>query len=66
MFPPIVTAVGQARLDDLYRQARRDALLRAARQARRAARQQSGHPRPGILAAVSALARRPTPAPESS
>jgi hypothetical protein len=62
MFPPIVTDVGQARLDDLYRQARRDALVRAARHARRAAKQQSGHPRPGILAAVSALARRPGPA----
>ncbi len=66
MFPPIVTAVGQARLDDLYRQARRDALVRAARQARRAAKQQSGHPRPGILAAVTALARRFGPAPEIS
>jgi hypothetical protein len=64
MFPPIVTAVGQARLDDLYREARRDALARAARQARRSARQQSGHPRQGLLAAVTALARHPRPAPE--
>jgi hypothetical protein len=66
MFPPIVTAVGQARLDDLYREARHDALARAARRARRAARRQSGHPRPGILDAVTALARRPRTAPESS
>lgn len=66
MFPPIATAVGQARLDDLHREAHRDAQVRAARRARRAAKQQSGHPRSGILAAVTALARRPGPAPESS
>jgi hypothetical protein len=66
MFPPILSAVGQARLDDMYRQARRDALARAARQARRTAKQQSGQHGPGILAAISVLARRPGPAPESS
>lgn len=66
MFPPIVTAVGQTRLDDLHREAQRDALARAARQARRAAKQQSGHGRAGLLAAVTALARRTRPAPESA
>jgi hypothetical protein len=65
MFPPNVTAVAQARLDDLHRQAQHDALARAARRARRAAKQQSGQNRPGILAAVAALVRRPGPAPQS-
>jgi hypothetical protein len=60
-----VQALGQARLAELHSQAQRDALARAARQARRAARQ-SGYRQPGILTAVTAWARRPGPAPESS
>lgn len=40
-------ALSQARLADLYDQARRDALARAARRAHRARRQQSRAVRPG-------------------
>jgi hypothetical protein len=61
-----VQALGQARLAELHRQAHRDALARAARQARRVRRQQSGHRGPGILSAVTAWARRPRPAAEGS
>jgi hypothetical protein len=66
MFLPIVTAVGQSRLDDLHRQAQRDALIRAARRVRRAQRPQSGHRAPRLLAVVAGRARRPEPAPGSS
>ena len=58
-----VQALGRAHLAELQRQAQRDTLARAARQARR---QQSGHRAPGILNAVTAWAHRPRPAPESS
>jgi len=61
-----VQALAQARLAELHQQAQRDALVRAARQVRRARRQQSGYHAPGILAAMTAWARRPRPAPESS
>jgi len=61
-----VQALGQARLTELHRQAHRDALARAARQASRARRQHPGHRGPAILAAVTAWARRPRPAPEGS
>ena len=44
-----VQSLGQARLAGLHDQARRDALVRAARQARRARRQQSRAVRPGAL-----------------
>jgi hypothetical protein len=70
MYPPNILAVGQARLDDLHEQARRDTLARAARRARRgqrrARRQRPGHRASGLLAAVARWARRPRPAPESS
>jgi hypothetical protein len=52
-------ALGQARLDDLHEQARRDALARAASRARRAWRQCSAHRTPGVLAALIRWARRP-------
>ena len=58
-----VQALGRAHLAELHRQAQRDALARAARKARG---QQSGHRAPGILAAMTAWARRPRPTPESS
>jgi hypothetical protein len=60
-----IQALGQARLAQLRGQAQRDALARAARQARRARAQHPGHRAPGILAAVTARARHPRPAPES-
>ena len=66
MHPTTTQALGQARLADLHRQAQRDALARAARQARRGRRQQSGGHGSGILAARTGRARRPRPAPESS
>jgi hypothetical protein len=44
-----VQALGQARLAGMHDQARRDALVRAARQARRARRQRSRAVRPGAL-----------------
>ena len=56
-------ALGRAHLAELHRQAQRDALARGARRTRR---QEPGHRTPGILAAVTAWARRPRPAPESS
>ena len=66
-----VQALGQAHLAELRTQAQRDALARAARQARRASRRRSGHPGSGhpgsgVRSAVTAWARRPGPAPESS
>ncbi len=44
---PTVQALGQAQLADLHDHARRDALVRAARRARRAQRQRSRTVRPG-------------------
>ena len=58
-----VQALAQAHQAELQRQARRDALARADRQARR---QQSRHRAPEIMAAVTVWARRPRPTPESS
>jgi hypothetical protein len=60
-----VRVLGRARLADLYHQAQRAALARAARQGRRARRQQPGDHSPGRFVAVTAWARRPRPAPES-
>jgi hypothetical protein len=57
-----VQALGRAHLAELHRQAQRDTLARAARKARR---QRSGHRAPGVVAAVTAWARRPRPAPGS-
>jgi hypothetical protein len=59
-------ALGRAHLADLHRQAQRDALARAASQARRSRRQEPRHRMPGILNSVTAWARRPRPGPESS
>jgi hypothetical protein len=56
-------ALGRAHLAELHREARRDALARAARRARR---QEPRHRARGILTAVTAWAHRPRPAPESS
>ena len=66
MHPTTWRALGQARLADLHRQAQRDALARAARQARRARRQPPGYPAPRLLAALTSWARRPRPAPGNS
>lgn len=52
MFPSIVTRVGQAWLDDLHRQARRDGL------ARRARRHQHRHRVPGLVALPARWAHR--------
>jgi hypothetical protein len=59
-------ALGRAHLAELHRQARRDALASAARQGRRARRQEPPHRMPRILNSMTAWARRPRPAPESS
>ena len=54
-----VQALGQARLADLHDQARRDALVRAARRARHA--RKHGTPRaPGLLAGLTRRAGTPT------
>lgn len=66
MLPTTMQALGQARLADLHRQAQGAALARAARQARRARRNQPGYRATGILAALTAWARRPAPEPENS
>lgn len=50
MVPPIVYAVGQARLAEAHEQAQRDALARAVR---RAHRNQHGHRAPGLLTVVA-------------
>jgi len=63
MYHTTVRALGRAHLVELQRQAQRGELARAARKARG---QQSGHRAPGILAAMTAWARRPRPTPESS
>jgi hypothetical protein len=63
MTPTTMQALGQARLADLHHQAQRAALARAARRARR---QQPGYRATGILAALTAWARRPAPEPENS
>ena len=59
MFHSVVQAVGQARLADLHREAQRDALAHAARQARRARRHQPGVPPVSRRGAAGALRRRP-------
>ena len=61
---PMTIYVGQARLADFHEEAERDALARAARQARRAQRSRSGQHNTGLLAAVTHRARRHGPAPE--
>lgn len=58
MFHSIAHAVGQARLADLHREAQRDALAHAARQARRARRRQAGTPVVSPRGAAGALRRR--------
>lgn len=58
-------ALGQARLAELRDQARREALVRAGRRARRARRQHPAHRTPRLLAALVRQAPRPGPAPES-
>ena len=55
----IAQALGQARLDDWHRQARRDALARAGRQALRASRQQTPRSAPVLVAALTRWARGP-------
>jgi hypothetical protein len=57
-----VQALGRAHLAELQCQAQRDALARAARQARR---QRSRRRAPAILTVMTAWARRPRPAPQS-
>lgn len=65
MFPHTAAALAQARLAELHDQARRDALVRAARRARRAQRQPTPHRAKALLAALTRWARRPGTAPES-
>jgi hypothetical protein len=62
MYPPNAQALGQARLADFHRQARRAALARAARRTRRHQRRERA---PGALALLTGWANRPRPAPES-
>jgi hypothetical protein len=62
MDPTMIRHLALARLDDLHRQARRDALARAARQTRRAQSQHSGYHRSGLVAVITGRAHpRPTP-----
>jgi hypothetical protein len=49
MDPIMIRHLAEARLADLHRQARRDALARAARHTRRAQRQHSGHHRSALV-----------------
>ena len=59
-----VQALGQTRIAELHDQARRDALVRAARQARHA-RKHATPRAPGLLAGLTRRARPPGPAPGS-
>jgi hypothetical protein len=63
MDPSTVYHLGHVRLAELHRQAERDALVRAARRARR---HQSGHRAPGLLAVVARWSRRLGLAAQSS
>jgi hypothetical protein len=65
MQPATAQALGQARLAELHHQAQRDALARAARQARHARQQQSEGHEPGLLTAVTRWARHTGTAPGS-
>ena len=65
LHPSTAQALGQARLAELHRQAQHAVLARAPGRGRRARRQQPGYPGRGVLAVVTAWARRPKPAPES-
>jgi hypothetical protein len=55
MYPLSSYQLAKTRAADLHRQARRDALARAARQARRARTHQPGHPAPTHPATVRRL-----------
>ena len=59
MFHSLAEAVGQARLADLHREAQRDALVHAARQARSARRHRPAVPAVSRIGAAGALRRRP-------
>lgn len=61
MDPTTVYHLGHVRLAELHRQAERDALIRAARRARR---HEPGHRAPGLLAVAARWAHRPGPAAE--
>jgi hypothetical protein len=56
MDPTMMRHLAEARLADLHRQARRDALVRSARQTRRAQRQHSGYRRSGLVAVITGRA----------
>jgi hypothetical protein len=56
MDPTMIRHLAEARLADLHRQARRDALARSARQTRRAQRQHSGYRRSGLVAVITGRA----------
>jgi hypothetical protein len=57
MDPTMIRHLAEARLADLHRQARRDALARAARQGRRAQRQHSGYHQSRLVAVITGRAR---------
>ena len=59
-----VQALGQTRIAELHDQARRDALVRAARRTRHA-RKHATPRAPGLLAGLTRRARPPGPAPGS-
>ncbi len=53
MDPVMIQHLARARLADLHRQARREAMARAVRQSRRARRQLTGYHRSGLLRALN-------------
>jgi hypothetical protein len=55
MYPTSSYELAKTRVADLHRQARRDALARAARRARRARTNRPGHPAPARPATVRRL-----------
>ena len=63
--PTTVQALGQARLADLHDQARRAALIRAARRAHSTRRPPATNRATALLAAFTRRARRAGPAPGS-
>jgi hypothetical protein len=62
MDPTMIQHLARARLADLHDQARRDALVRAARRSRRAQNQHSGRGRSRLVAVITARAWLARPA----
>ena len=59
-----IQSLAQVRLDEMHEQARRDALIKTVRRARRAQRHQAAHRTLPVLAGLTRRADRPASTPE--